>query len=360
MNKDNTNHFYCVILAGGIGSRLWPSSRQTKPKQFLDVLGTGETLIQSTYNRFLRFLDKSHIFVMTNAAYEDIIHEQLPELPEENHILEPMRRNTIPSATWATFHILAQDNDASIVYSPADQLIEDEEAFSKDVTDGLRYVAESHRMLSLGVEPTSADSNYGYIQMGETHNESIFEVKSFTEKPDTEFAKVLLQSGEFLWNTGLYICHGNKYIEALQENTASPYSDILKSMCNSVAKGISIDDKIESMYSQCPNNTFEQSLLEKAKHIDVQLCHFGWKDIGSWSQLYEIWKKNNEGNSLRANTMLYDCEGCIIKAPMDKLIVAQGLKDYAIIADNGVLMICKKDDQQTIRKFVNDYDIKFG
>lgn len=347
-------------MAGGIGSRLWPSSRQTKPKQFLDVLGTGETLIQGTYHRFLRFMDKSQIFIMSNIAYEDIIHEQLPELPEENHILEPIRRNTVPSATWSTFHILTHDNEASIVFSPADQLIADEDVFANDVSSGLEYVSTSHRMLSLGVEPESPDSNYGYIQIGEVQNTNIFNVKSFTEKPDAEFAKVLLQSGEFLWNTGLFICYGNKYIETLIENSASPYSDMLDSLSRSVKHGSSIDDKIESIYAQCPNTTLEQSLLEKAKHIDVQLCHFGWQDIGSWSQLYQIWNKNHDGNVLMANTMLYDCENCVIKAPDNKLIVAQGLKDYAIIADNGVLMICKKDDQQTIRKFVNDYDIKFG
>lgn len=349
---------YCVILAGGIGSRLWPTSRTEKPKQFLDMLGNGETLLQTTYNRFARFIPKENIFVMSNVSYEQFIHEQLPEISQSNILLEPMRRNTIPSGTWATFHILSLNPEACIVFTPSDQVITDEKAFEEDITNGLNYVSEKKRLLSLGVVPARPDTNYGYIQMAEEVTEGIFTVKSFSEKPDLAFATMFKESGEFLWNTGLYIAHAQTYIDTVSRSSSS-FQELVETVKQMVIDHKPVDKLIEDTYSRCPNTTFEQSLLEKATGIDVQLCHFGWKDIGSWSEFYEMNEKNeNENVVLSDGAMLYDCEGCLIKQPKGKMIVAQGLKDYIIIADNNVLMICKKDDPQAIRRFVNDFELK--
>lgn len=349
-------NFYCVILAGGIGSRLWPTSQISKPKQFLDMLGTGETLVQTTYKRIASFIPHEHIFMMTNASYEDFVREQIPDMLTENILLEPMRRNTIPSATWAALHIMAKDPDACIVFTPADQCIDNVETFRDDILSGLNYVREERRLLALGVLPTRAETNFGYIQMMDKVRDGIFKVKSFSEKPDIVFAQMFVESGEFLWNTGIFIVHASTFIDTI-DTTSANFQELVENVKLIAMKGKPFDRIIEKTYSSCPNTTFEQSLLEKANNIDVMQCHFGWKDIGSWGEFYEINNHDDNGNVvLSDDAMLYDCNGCLIKQPKGKMIVAQGLKDYIIIADNNVLMICKKDDPQTIRRFVNDYN----
>lgn len=333
INRNN----YCVILAGGIGSRLWPSSRQEKPKQFVDVLSCGETLLQSTFRRYSRFIAKENIFVVISAQHQPLVHEQLPELCDDNCLIEPMRRNTVPCSTWATRLVYEKNKDACVVVTPADQLIENEDAFEKDILKGLEYVSTHNRLLSIGVSPTYPDTNYGYIQMADAKATDIYSVKSFSEKPDVEFARTFLDSGEFLWNSGLFLFSASTYIKTLS----------------------TVVDDLSFM--RCPNSSLEQLILEKKNNVDVMCCHFGWKDIGTWGELYDLMPKNEVDNVvIDSGSMLYNCNGCIIKAPKGMVVVAQDLKDYVIIADKGVLMICKKDDQKTIRKFVNDYDLKFN
>lgn len=352
------NNQYCVILAGGIGTRLWPSSRKEKPKQFIDILGTGETLLQTTYKRICRFMPKENIFVITNIDYEDILHEQLPDVSKQNILLEPMRRNTVPSTTWATFHILSQNMNASIVFTPSDHIITEENLYEEDIIDGLEYVAKEKKLLSMGMMPSHPDTNFGYIQMGSEESKGIFKVKSFSEKPELEFAKMLHQSGEFLWNTGIFIVDGKTYIDTIAYASNS-FQEMFDKVKELVAEHKEIDKFIEDTYARCPNTTLEQSLLEKAINVDVKLCRFGWKDVGSWGELYNICQKTEDGNVIIADQpMLYNCENCLVKLPQGTILVAQDLKDYLIVEDNGILVICKKDNQQTIRKFVNDYDLK--
>lgn len=349
------NNRYCVILAGGVGSRLWPSSTKDKPKQFLDVLGTGETLLQTTYNRYLGLVDKDHIIVLTTERYKQYVQEQLPDVAEENLLLEPMRRNTVSSAAWGAIHAMRKDPDATVIITPSDQKIDEKgDIFRNDILRGIDYAETHDRLLSIGVTPTRPDTNYGYVQTAEEVVDGIFRVKSFSEKPNEEFAKMFIESGEFLWNTSLFIFRARVFLETLSSVSPSVYA-IMQKMNHLIAENQPIREVVEETYALCPNNTLEQIFLDKTINADVMRADFTWEDVGSWMQLYSLLPKKENGNVVLTDTaMLYNCEDCIVKAPRGKIVVAQDLKDYVIIADNDVLMICKKDDQQTIRKFVND------
>ncbi len=356
MNKNN----FCVILAGGIGTRLWPSSRMQKPKQFIDFLGTGETLLQATYRRFGKFIDKDNIFVVSNESYKDLVQEQLPALDENNLLLEPMRRNTVPSVTWAAFEICHRNPNACIVVSPADQLITNEEKFEDDLIVGLDYVSRHKRLLTIGIVPTRPETAYGYIQMAEKMDNDIFKVQSFTEKPEMEFARLFVESKEFLWNTGIFVCGGKTFLSNLH-GAAEYYTDMMDYIQQHYEGGRHLQEFVENAFSMCPNVSLERGILEKSDNVDVMLCHFGWADLGTWNALYEAMPKNFEQNViLGSRAILYDCKDCMVKLPNGRVAVIQGLKDYVVAEEDNVLVICKKDDQNAIRKFVNDVQINIG
>ncbi len=356
MNKNN----YCVILAGGIGTRLWPSSRQQKPKQFIDFLGTGESLLQATYRRFSKFIDKENILVVSNETYKELVIEQLPFLKESNLLLEPMRRNTVPSVTWAAFEICNRNPDACLVVSPADQLITNEDKFEDDLIVALDYVSRKQRLLTIGVVPTRAETAYGYIQMSERMDNDIFKVQSFTEKPELEFARLFVESKEFLWNTGIFVCGGKTFLASLH-GAASYYTDMMDYIQQHYEGGRHLYEFVENAFSMCPNVSLERGILEKADNVDVMLCHFGWADIGTWNALFDAMPKNFEQNVIvGSRAILYDCKDCMVKLPNGRVAVIQGLKDYVIAEEDNVLVICKKDDQSAIRKFVNDVQINIG
>lgn len=360
----NLQHQYCVILAGGVGSRLWPTSRQNMPKQFLDVLGTGESLLQMTYKRFLRFIPESNILVVTNRMYADIVKDQIQGLPQENLLLEPMRRGTIPSVALAAFALMQRDEEASMVISPSDQLIRDYKQFEADVMKALDYASKNERILAMGVMPSRPETTFGYIQVGDIKDDNIFSVKSFTEKPELNFARMFVEEQEFVWNTGVFVAAAKTYIQTL-DASANFYEAMMRDVEGALKKGKDLGEVVERNFCMCPNISLEQGLLEKTGKTDVMLCHFDWTDIGSWNSLYRALNKTeNESDEspvsnvvCGAKALLYDCNGCIVKAPENHVVVAQGLDGYMIVEAGNVIVVCKKDDQKSIRKFVNDVQV---
>ena len=362
-DKDMNSNFFCIILAGGIGTRLWPVSRQYLPKQFIDLLGTGETLLQSTYRRFLEFIDPDNIIVVTNRDYEAIVREQLPQLASHNLLLEPIRRNTVPPVTWASVEVNRRNPNAVMVVTPSDQNITDrpDGIFAQEMLQGLDYAASHQQLLTVGVPTTRAEVSYGYIQMAEEHAPNIYKVQTFTEKPQEEFANIFHQSGEFLWNTGLFIWSSKVFLKALY-GVSGYYTEVLEDLKVSYATGQDVGTCIADLYSKLPNMTLEQTVLEKAENVDVMLCHFGWADLGTWGGVYNHCEKDAQGNALINNSksLLYDCSDCLVRLPEGHVAVLQGLSGYVVVEENNVIVICKKDDQGAIRRFVNRAQLDLG
>lgn len=358
---ETPNHDYCIILAGGRGKRLWPCSREEKPKQFLDFFGTGRTLVQQTYDRFARILPPGHIFVTTNDSYAQMLREQLPEVQADRIIAEPVQRNTAPSVAWATHRILRLDPEATIAITPADQIILDEAAFATCILEKLRFTASHDVLLSLGVRPTRPEPGYGYIQMGEPSAvENVYEVKAFTEKPDREFAQMFMQSGEWLWNTGLFLSNA-RHLQA----TMTHYMPAVLRQLDELNPQWTIEE--ESNYMQehfraYPNLSIDYGILEKSEHVCVACCQFGWADVGTWHGIYEAREEDAEGNVVLDSEVLFDASrNNIVKLPKGKLAVLGALDGYIVAETGNVLLVCKKEDSSAlVRKYVNDIAIRMG
>ena len=358
---ETPNHDYCIILAGGRGKRLWPCSREERPKQFLDFFGTGRTLVQQTYDRFARILPPDHIYVTTNDSYAQMLREQLPEVTADHIIAEPVQRNTAPSVAWATHRILRLDPEAAIAITPADQIILDEAAFATCILEKLRFTAAHDVLLSLGVRPTRPEPGYGYIQMGDPSAvENIYEVKAFTEKPDREFAQMFMQSGEWLWNTGLFLSNA-RHLQA----TMAHYMPAVLRQLDELNPQWTIEE--ESNYMQehfraYPNLSIDYGILEKSEHVCVACCQFGWADVGTWHGIYEAREEDAEGNVVLDSEVLFDASrNNIVKLPKGKLAVLGALDGYIVAETGNVLLVCKKEDSSAlVRKYVNDIAIRMG
>ncbi|NDW13527.1 mannose-1-phosphate guanylyltransferase [Bacteroides sp. 214] len=355
INKDN----YCVIMGGGIGSRFWPFSRKTLPKQFLDFFGTGRSLLQQTFDRFSKVIPAENILIVTNDMYADLIKEQLPLLDESQILLEPTRRNTAPCIAWASYHIRALNPKANIVVAPSDHLILKEDEFLDAVKKGLEFVSKSNKLLTLGIKPNRPETGYGYIQVAEQEEENFYKVKTFTEKPELELAKVFLESGEFYWNSGLFLWNVNSIIEA-GEKLLPELSNIL-ALGNGVYATANEKAFIDKNFPACPNVSIDIGIMEKADNVYVSLGDFGWSDLGTWNSLYDLSPKDTEGNVvLKGDSLLYNSRNNIVALPKGKLAVIDGLEGYLIAESDNVLLICKKEEEQVIRKYVNDTQIKLG
>ena len=341
-NRDN----YCVIMAGGIGSRFWPYSRKDKPKQFLDFFGMGRTLLQQTFDRYSKIVPEENIFVATNSQYEELVKEQLPQLNQNQILPEPARRNTAPCVAWASAHIQKMNPNANIIVAPADHLILKEDEFIEAITKGLEFVNESPQLLTLGIKPNRPETGYGYIQIADEKQGDFYKVKTFIEKPQVEFAQVFVESDEFYWNSGIFLWHASTILEAFRIHMPELYEKIINN-----------DDNFESW----PNISIDYAIMEKAENVYVQLCNFGWADLGTWGALHEASPKDQHKNVIiNGKTLLYDCNNNIIAMPNGKLAVLQGLENYLIADTKNVLLICRKDDENTIRRYVNDVQIKLG
>ncbi len=349
---------YCLILAGGNGNRLWPISRTVKPKQFLDLFGTGRTLLQQTYDRVAKFIDPSHIYVSTNVAYLPLVYEQLPEVDDVHILEEPLHRGTLAAVAWGSVFIAKQDPQSVLFVTPSDQIILKEDQYGQDVLDGLQFVGENDGLLVMGITPSRPETGYGYIQMNDDDplSHDIFPVKSFTEKPNDEFANIFLQEGNFLWNTGL-LCFSTR---VMLDNLFSLVPEYRIEIPRMMAEAESADPKlVPESFSVLPNYNMDISILERSEHVYVQRGHFGWADIGTWASIGKDAPSDADGNVLLGtNALLYDCSGNIVRMPSGHTAVIKGLHDYVIAEEGEFLMICPREDDATMRRMHTD--TKFG
>lgn len=345
--KDN----YVAIMAGGIGSRFWPESRNSYPKQFLDILGTGKSLIQWTFERFKNICPVENIFIITNENYIPILKEQLPDLNENNILSEPSRKNTAPCAAYIAYKLKALNPSANIIMSPADHLIFDDRKFERDMIDALDFVSKNNVLVTMGIKPTRPNTGYGYIQYDTNKNlERFYQVRTFTEKPSLELAETFIRSGDFLWNAGIFVWNVNTIVEEIEKylpEMSETFSEV---------KGYNTEDEhgdIAQVYSQCTNISIDYGIMEKSKKVYVIPSFFGWCDLGTWNSAYENSEKDYLGNAVYGkNVMIIDASQCMVKAPDHKLVVLQGLENFIIIDTDDILLICERNREQQIKDYV--------
>ena len=359
--KNYNENDYCVILAGGKGKRLWPVSRENMPKQFLDFFSTGKTLLQQTYMRMAKFIKPENIIVATNRDFVALVKEQLPDVSDCNVLLEPVNRNTAPSVAWATCRILHRCPEARLVVVPSDQMILNEDDFRNDVVSGLQWVGENDALLTMGVKPTRPEPGYGYIQIDDNKSDdNIYKVKSFTEKPEREFARMFMQSGEFYWNTGLFLAR----CEYLRECLKKIFPPVLRAIDSpDVEYSVEMEEKcIEDHYSVYPNLSIDYGILEKSDNVYMMKCSFGWADLGTWHSMYETMSRGEGDNVvLSKRVMLDNCRGNIVKLPDDHIAVLNNLDGYIVAEKGNVLLVCKKEDSSAlVRKYINEVQMEEG
>jgi mannose-1-phosphate guanylyltransferase len=355
---------YCVIMAGGIGSRFWPLSKTERPKQFLDILGTGRTLLQQTYDRFNKIMPPDQIYIVSNQEYKELIISQLPDLPEENILLEPLRRNTAPCIDYANFRIFKKDPNARIVVAPSDHLIMKEEEFLRYVKQALEFVTVNDSLLTMGIVPSRPETGYGYVQSIEKkvkgyESTGLRKVKTFTEKPDLKLAKVFLDSGDFYWNSGIFFWS----LKTIMQSFASHLPEIHNLFLE--GDGIYGTDEeenfIEKTYGSCRNISIDYGVMEKADNVFVLVSDIGWSDLGTWGSLYEQLAKNEFQNSVTGkHVFMYESSGNIVNVQDDKLVVLQGLRDYIVVQNDNIILVCKREEEQKIKQYVNEIKTEIG
>ena len=360
MNKNN----YCVIMAGGVGSRFWPLSRMNKPKQFLDIMGVGKTMVQQTFDRFCKVIPRENIIIVTNEIYKDITIEQL-EIGENQVLLEPLRKNTAPCIAYANFKILKQNPNANIVVAPSDHLVTNEAEFLRVVQQALDFTAANNVLLTIGIKPSRPDTGYGYIQASSETTEikipcpEIKKVKTFTEKPELAMAKIFYESGEFFWNSGMFFWSLQSIMQAFDI-----YVPSVSSLFQAEIEQLDTDaeqSSVANIYAKCKNISIDYAIMEKAENVYVLCADFGWSDIGTWGSLHANQRKDENHNAVTGNNVfLHDTKRCEINIPSQKLAVIQGLEDFIVVYTDDVLLICKKDEEQRIKDFVNDVKMEKG
>lgn len=360
MNTTTTNN-YCLILAGGKGRRLWPNSREKFPKQFMDFFGTGRTQLQDTFDRFSKIVPKDHIFVSTNQEYAHYVEEQLPELPYDNILEEPIHRNTAPSVAWACYRISHLCPQANLIVTPSDQAVFNEKALYENVAQGFRFVSSTDALLSIGVKPTRPEPGYGYIQIGDaTSTPGIYHVKSFTEKPERQFAQLFMDSNEFLWNTGIILSNVAYLIETLKGILPSVMREI-----DFEGAALTLEEEKEYVrvnFPHYPNLSLDYGLLERGERVFTIPCEFGWADLGTWHSIYEAMSRTDGDNVvIDSDVMLENSHNNIVKLPKGRTAVIDGLDGYIVAEEDNVLFICKKEDSSAlVRKYVSEIQMKRG
>jgi len=345
------NNQYVVIMAGGIGTRFWPMSRVGKPKQFQDILGQGKTFLQMTFERFENICPKENIFVVTNTEYFELVKEQL-QIDEQQILCEPQMRNTAPCIAYACYKIYAKNPDACIVVAPADHLIKRQREFEQVLLIALQASQDAEKLITLGISPTRPDTGYGYIQLDESSPDRVKKVKSFTEKPNLEVALKFLESGDFVWNAGIFIWHVKAILAAFRK-----YMPDLAHLFEEMKDFYMPTERqaIATIYAQCHSISIDYGIMEKAQNVYVIRCDLAWSDLGTWKSLYEELPKNARMNVSNSKKCLeYETYNTLIKVPENKLVIVQGLENYIVVEQDNVLLICQKDQEQRIKEFLEN------
>jgi mannose-1-phosphate guanylyltransferase len=360
MNKKH----YCVIMAGGAGERFWPVSKGNHPKQFIDILQTGATLIQQTYKRLSRLFLPENILVVINEQYLSLVQEQLPQIPQENVLCEPARRNTAPCIAYACHKIAAQHPDAIILVAPSDHVIMNENEFIDTLSIAMTAAAQQEWLFTLGIQPSRPETGYGYIKFREGNpypqeDARIQKVSTFTEKPNLEIAQQFLESGDYLWNSGIFIWSAAAIIHALETHLPD-INDLFKP--KEIPYHTPQEHKaIQQAYSKCRSTSIDYGVMEKADNVYVMKSDFGWSDLGTWGSLFAFLQKNETNNVVMGdNVLMYDAENNLVKTPKEKLVVLQGLDGYVVVENDNILLICKKDEEKRLREIINDVRLNKG
>ena len=352
---EKNNHL--VIMAGGIGSRFWPMSTPERPKQFVDVLGCGRTLIQLTMDRFKDIVPAENVWIVTSAAYADMVHEQLPEVPEQNILREPCRRNTAPCVAYVSWRIKAMNPKANIVVSPSDHIVLDTEEFRRVVRSCLKFTSESDAIVTLGMKPTRPETGYGYIQVdlstASVRNREVYRVDQFREKPNLETAREYIKQSNFFWNAGIFVWNVNTIVNAFRiyaSQIAAIFERMLPYYGTPKEQAL-----IDEWFPQCPSISVDYAILEHAEEIFCFPASFGWSDLGTWGSLRENSERDTAGNALIGpDVRVYDCRDCIIHATDERRVVVEGLNGYIVAEKDGTLLICPLAHEQDIKKYSED------
>lgn len=345
-------HNYVIIMAGGIGSRFWPMSRKEFPKQFHDVLGTGRTLIQQTADRFKNICSKNNMYVLTNKDYAHLVQEQLPDIPKENILLEPLMRNTAPCIAYATYKIGISDPKANMIVSPADHLIVDITEFEKDINIAIDRTSSSDKLLTLGIKPHRPDTGYGYIKFNDEEKGKLRSVIKFTEKPPVEKAEAFLAAGNYYWNSGIFVWNFNNINKAL--------SDYLPDMASIFKKGELFyntskeQNFIDENFPKCESISIDYGIMEKSDSVEMVMTDFGWSDLGTWGSLYEhVSHDENDNAVIGKKVILFGSNGNMIRNETGKTILARGLKDFILVETDKALLLCPKSEEQSVKQMLS-------
>ena len=353
--------FYCVVLAGGLGTRLWPLSRKGMPKQFLDFNGDGSTLLKTTVARMSRIVPKENVIVSTNLDFYDDVLQQLPDLDPLQVLREPAVKGTAPSIMLAAYHIRDLNPNANVVVVPSDLVIMDEEPYEKTILDGLEFVSHHDGLLTVGIRPTRPETRFGYIQADDYQVDGMHKVRAFTEKPEESFAKIFVESGEFFWNSGILMWNVNSFIEiaghCLPELVAQ-FNGIFDIVHNRDSRR----SLLYSVYEAFPRISIDYAVLEKSDNVYMATCNFRWNDIESWDLLYDYCRKDDNGNVIGAYiSQTYNCNGNMVLCNNEKkLVVVDGLTDFLVVETDDVLVICPRDKEVDFKKYLNDTKVRFG
>ena len=342
---------YCVIMAGGVGTRFWPMSRRNMPKQFLDILGTGKSFIRATYERFLPLVPRENFLVVTNRAYKDLVLEHIPELKPEQVLCEPVGRNTAPAIAYAAHTLRKQCVDAKMIVTPSDHLILNEAEFQVAIKDCLEFVTDHDALMTVGIEPTRPDTGYGYLQKSDAN--VVSRVKCFTEKPNLELAQAFVDCGEFVWNSGLFVWRIDSIMRAFE--TYLPEHHAIFTAIDDKLGTSDEQDAIEQAFAESKAISIDYGVMEKADNVYVRCSDFGWSDVGTWGSVYQLSEKDRGENMLTGGgCYVYDTHKSIVSVPEGKVAVVKGLSDYIVVDTEDVLLVCPRSDEQSIKKYIDD------